>query len=133
MNKKTYLLLSILILVISLHQACHLPPKVKSEFPPAMLEHVKKDYAEQWEKGRILYQINCAGCHSKKKMGREIIPDFTPEQLEVYQIRVTNAQHETSVSEERVPAEELSYILIFLTYKTKSGYTIKSARPAGSH
>lgn len=123
----------IIALLLIVQQSCKLPPKVRSEFPSAMLDHVKKDYVVQWEKGRVLYQLNCAGCHTRKKMGREIIPDFTPEQLEVYQIRVANAQHENNVSEERVPAEELSYILIFLTYKTKSGYTIKSSKPAGSH
>lgn len=109
--------------------ACAPKKQVYYEFPPEMLDHVKAEYAVTCDKGRALYQINCAGCHTTKKRGKEIIPDFTSVQLEAYQIRVANATHEEKVSEEKVTAEELSQILTYLNYKTKSNVTIKGSPP----
>lgn len=100
--------------------ACKTPQKVYYVLPAEMLEPVKIEYAKICDKGRTLYEINCAGCHTTKKRGQEIIPDFTPEQLEAYQIRAANPTHEARVSEEQVSAEELSAILTYLSYKTKS-------------
>ena len=94
---------------------------VTYEFPAAMAEPVKTEFAKVCDKGKILYDINCAGCHNIKKGRQQIIPDFTPEQLKGYELRVSNAQHEQNMPDERVTAEELSLISTFLLYKRKSG------------
>jgi hypothetical protein len=124
MRKTASLLILILGIVVI---ACVPQKKIYYEFPPEMLDNVKVQYAELCEKGRALYQINCAGCHTTKKGRKEIIPDFTSVQLEAYQIRIANATHEEKVSEEKVTAEELSYILTYLNYKTKSNVTLKGS------
>ena len=89
-------------------------------FPEAMAEPVRIEFTKVCEKGKVLYDINCAGCHNIKKGRRQIIPDFTPEQLKGYELRVSNAQHEQNMPDERVTAEELSLISTFLLYKTKN-------------
>ncbi|HEX6430469.1 MAG TPA: hypothetical protein VF008_22410, partial [Niastella sp.] len=61
-------------------------------FPEAMAEPVRMEFTKVCEKGRVLYDINCAGCHNIKKGRRQLIPDFTPEQLKGYELRVSNAQ-----------------------------------------
>jgi hypothetical protein len=95
--------------------------KVAYEFPAAMAPQVQAEYGKLCDKGQILYEINCARCHNQKEKSKELIPDFTPEQLKGYEIRVTNAQHEGALLEEKVTAEELALICVFLTYKKKSG------------
>src|SRR4051812_30763212 len=90
-------------------------------FPAAMREDVRTGFTAQAEKGRVLYEINCGVCHNKMIGGRKVVPDFTPEQLAGYEIRIGNSDHERSLGEDRVSAEELAMINVYLTYKTPSG------------
>lgn len=95
--------------------------KVTPNFPAAMSETVKVGYLEQWEKGRVLYGLTCGKCHNVKKGKYELIPDFAPEQLVGYELRVKNAKHETGIPDEIVTTEELAQIMIFLNYKKQRG------------
>ena len=89
-------------------------------FPDAMAQPVRDQFLVLCEKGRILYDINCAKCHNTQEGNKTIIPDFTIEQLGAYSIRVANQKHEMNVSEENVSAEELALITTYLTYKKKN-------------
>ncbi len=95
--------------------------KVTYEFPPEMSEVVRVEYVKQWDKGKALYEISCAKCHNIKEKRRELIPDFTSEQLIGYELRVKNPTHESDIPETTVSAEELGLIMTFLNYKKKSG------------
>jgi mono/diheme cytochrome c family protein len=111
----------ILITILSAFMIhCASPQKVMYELPAEMSEAIRSDYVKQCEKGQILYNINCAGCHTTKVKGKEIIPDFTSAQLVGYGLRVTNARHETNITEESVSTEELGLIMTFLSYKKKN-------------
>ena len=94
---------------------------VTYEFPAAMSEAVRRAYISQWEKGKALYEINCAGCHNITSNGKTIIPDFSQEKLIGYELRVANAKHENSMPDTKVTAEELGLIMTFLSYKKKNG------------
>jgi cytochrome c5 len=89
------------------------------EFPNAMAQPVRVEYAKLCEKGKILFEISCGKCHSKIVKGKLVIPNFTTEQLGAYSIRVANAQHEDNVSESTVSAEDLTLITTYLTYRKK--------------
>lgn len=106
------------VCVISIHSFGQ--KKTKYEFPKEMLPEVQAEYIKMCEKGRVLYQLNCAGCHSTFKGKKEIIPDFTSEQLSGYAIRVSNGSHEINLPEEQVTPEELALISNFLTYRKKN-------------
>jgi hypothetical protein len=95
--------------------------RIEPNFPPAMSAEVKVGYMEQWEKGRVLYGLTCGKCHNTRKGKYEIIPDFKPEQLVGYELRVKNAKHETGIPDEIVTTEELAQIMIFLNYKKQRG------------
>lgn len=97
------------------------PKKAEYEFPAEMLPAVKVEYIKQCDKGQALYNMNCGGCHNVKVKGKIVVPDFRTDQLEAYVIRVSNPQHEGTMEETKVTAEELSLILTFLTYKKKEG------------
>src|SRR5688572_22209451 len=94
------LLLSIIVVACSTSKTIYV-------FPTEMTPAVQTSYTQICDKGKILYDQNCAKCHTTKKMGKELIPDFTPEQLESYQIRVANQIHEPIMNDEQLPAEEL--------------------------
>lgn len=91
-----------------------------AEFPEAMLPHVKEQYKTQWEKGKILYELNCAKCHTIKDKKKVIIPDFKEEQLKGYELRITNAKHEANLPDSLVTEEELGQIMTFLRYKKRN-------------
>jgi hypothetical protein len=93
------------------------------EFPVEMAPNIQIEYAAQCEKGQILYELNCAKCHNQKVRGKSVIPDFTEEQLVGYKLRATNPDHAMHLTDETVSAEELGYIMTFLTYKKKNSMT----------
>ena len=99
---------------------CKAQSNVAYELPQAMSENVKSEFIKQCDKGKILYNINCGNCHTKKVGGKELIPDFTPDQLVGYELRVLNPTHESDIPETTVSAEELGLIMTFLTYKKKN-------------
>jgi len=111
------------ILIVAFWMQCFAQKKgskVLYELPDAMLADVKIEFAKQCDKGLILWTINCARCHNKKDGKKEIIPDFLPEQLIGYELRVKNATHESNLPDTDVTAEELGQIMTFLTYKKKN-------------
>jgi hypothetical protein len=88
-------------------------------------ETVKAGFMQQCDKGQILYEINCGGCHTKTVRGKKVIPDFSPEQLKGYELRLTNSQHENKLTDESMTAEELGLIMTFLNYKKKNSQHLK--------
>ncbi len=94
--------------------------KVAYEFPETMAPAVREAFTKECDKGQALYNLGCAACHNKLIDGRMIIPDWTPAQLVSYELRVLNPKHVDGIPEEQVSAEELGYIMTFLTYKKKN-------------
>lgn len=113
------LILIFLSCIVLMH--CKVPQEVPYELPVAMIPTAKIEYAKQCDKGKILYDINCAQCHTTTLKRKKIIPDFSIEQLTAYEIRVSTPEHESNIPETTVSAEELGYIMTFLSYKKKSG------------
>lgn len=107
---------------------CKTQQEIAYELPAAMVEAAKIEYAKQCEKGKILYDINCAQCHNSKEKRKVIIPDFTPEQLIGYELRIINEEHESGIPETTISTEELGYIMTFLSYKKKSGKPFVATR-----
>lgn len=120
--KKKYTVLLLLSLTLST-AACHTQKKISYDFPPAMSDNIRAGYTELCDKGKVLYERTCARCHTILVKGRRVIPDFSPEQLTGYTIRVSNKRHETSMPDSLVSVEDLSLITTFLTYKQKNTFT----------
>lgn len=115
--KRTFFIIFIAISFTGcvVHQAIQYYP-----FPEDIAEQAKVENTQKIEKGRILYNINCAGCHNKKEGRKIILPDFTEVQLETYTIRLANETHSTAIPENKVTAEELEEIRFFFLYKKPS-------------
>ncbi len=106
-----------------LFMACISSKKAALEFPDAMLPEVQADYRKTCERGYALYKLSCAKCHSSKKLGREIIPDFSDEQLQGYALRIANKQHENNLPDSLISEIDFGDIMLFLKYKKRSGQT----------
>lgn len=117
--KRTKKNISILVSAIVLF-ACTAQKEAVYELPEAMLPHVRVEYKKICDKGEALYQLNCGGCHNQKMGRKKVIPDFKPEQLTGYTLRISNARHESSMPDSLVTEEELGQIMTFLNYKKKT-------------
>jgi predicted transcriptional regulator len=95
------------------------------ELPATMSPSLKVEYSKICDKGKTLYDINCGGCHTTIERDKEIIPDFSPEQTEAYQIRVLNSKHENSIPETTVSTEKLGLILVFFKLQEKNKVVVK--------
>lgn len=93
--------------------------KTEYQFPVEMKPHVQEAFILEFNKGKILYGINCAKCHSSFEKKKEIIRQFTAEQFEAYKIRIANPDHEQSMTEEQLAPDELGLIITYLTYRKK--------------
>ncbi len=94
--------------------------KVAYDFPPTMSPAVREAFSKECDKGQALYNLTCARCHNQLVDGVLLIPDWTGAQLAGYELRVLNPNHEAGIPEEQVSAEELGFIMTFLTYKNKN-------------
>ncbi len=99
---------------------CTARKKAEYDFPEQMLPHVKEGYLVQCDKGQILYNINCSGCHSTKVGRKTYIPDFSQDQLTGYTLRTSNKMHSVNLPDSTLTTEELGQIMIFLTYKKRN-------------
>lgn len=116
--------LSIILFACYFNCSAQKDKEVDYEFPSFMKPEIKEFYMKEFEKGKILYNLNCATCHNFKVKKKVYVPDFSINELTSYEIRMKNAEHETNMSEVRVTTEELGYIITYLTYKKKSGYLL---------
>lgn len=85
---------------------------------------IRGDFDEQFERGRILYNGNCGGCHNLKINGRMVVPDFSLPQLLDYEMRMQYAAHGDRLSEARVSKEELDDIQVYLRFRRPSGHPV---------
>ena len=109
------------VLVLASGLSCTSQAKIQYyDMPADIAAEAKTANLTTIEKGRILYNINCAKCHNTKDKGKIFLPDFTNEQLESYTIRIKNEVHVNSLPENKVTAEELEAIQFFFAYKKPS-------------
>lgn len=113
---------SIITISFVLLFACAIKKETLYTLPEAMLPEVKAEYAKRCDRGQLLYNLNCAGCHNYKIKRKTYIPDFKPEQLRGYELRISNARHASSMPDSLVSEEELGIIMTFLNYKNKNQF-----------
>jgi cytochrome c5 len=108
------------LLFVLVLAGCEASKKAAYEFPEAMLPHVKAEYSKICDRGQALYNNVCSGCHNTGSKRRPVIPDFKPEALTGYALRISNGQHERNMPDSLITEEELGVIMTFLSYKKKN-------------
>ena len=86
-------------------------------YPQGIVPEKKAEFIQYCEKGKVLYGIHCAKCHSTTVAGKEVIPDFTPLQLDAYDMRLGFTKHQSALTERNIPEEELEKVIFFLSHK----------------
>ncbi len=86
-------------------------------YPSGIVEEKKAEFVQYCEKGKALYKIHCAKCHTTVVNGKEVIPDFTPIQMDAYNMRLGTIKHQATLTERNIPEEELEIVLFFLGHK----------------
>ncbi|MBJ7428177.1 MAG: hypothetical protein JHD28_04355 [Bacteroidia bacterium] len=81
----------------------------------------KQAFKESCDRGIIIYNTICAGCHNKLVDGKQVVPDFSLPQLMDYEIRIQYPSHEDRLKENNLTAQELDDVVNYLRYKKKSG------------
>lgn len=90
------------------------------DYPDDIKEEDKKAFVKKIKKGKILYNINCAKCHTTTVNSKQVIPDFSLPQLMDYEIRFQYPEHQEDLKETNITVEELDMIIDFLRYKKKN-------------
>ena len=94
---------------------CMPQQKITYDIPESVNQNDRQRMIIELEKGKELYKLNCAKCHTVKRT----IPDFTREQIANYNLRALNPEHAKNINRENLRAEDLDRILGFLMYKQK--------------
>lgn len=115
-----YALLIAQVLITSFAASAQRKAAITYEFPYGIADNVKAELLKKSEKGLVLYDINCSGCHNKSAGKKQIIPDFTPAQMAKYEMRFTTPEHQSSIPETKVTQEEMDLVMTFLKYKAKN-------------
>jgi hypothetical protein len=101
------------------------------DYPDNMVaDTAKKRFVKEFNKGKILYNLNCAKCHNIMVDKKPVIPDFSLPQLMDYEIRIQYQAHEEDLKEINIAHDELDFIVLYLRYKKKSGMPYKYLPPA---
>lgn len=96
------------------------------DYPDNMVaDTAKKRFVKEFNKGKTLYNLNCAKCHNIMVEKKPVIPDFSLPQLMDYEIRIEYQAHEEDLKETNITHDELDLIVLYLRYKKKSGTPYK--------
>ena len=125
--KKKICLLALLATVVALQAFTGKAKKTAYVFPKEMAAPIRTEYQKICDKGQALYEAACAGCHNVRVKGKWVVPDFTQEQVNGYEIRVGNGAHVRALTDDAITTEELGFISTFLLYKEPSGGKVADA------
>ncbi len=103
---------------------CTSQKKIDCEMPAGIPEAGQTYFLKQFEEGKTLYAMSCAQCHNTTVRRKQIVPDFSPQQLEKYNAKFRNPKHMGELKERNVSNQELQQIFFYLKYKKKNVSTI---------
>jgi hypothetical protein len=103
-----------IFLVSLLFQACASKKKVEYDIPSHYTEQARENAIDWFEKGKILYKVDCAGCHGIYKKGKDSVPNFTKTQIDNYNAMYIKGDPKNHSVASNLSPEQLYYILTFL-------------------
>jgi len=98
----------------SLLMECAPKKKVEYDIPAHYTEQARENAIAWFEKGKILYKVDCAGCHGIYKNGKDSVPNFTKTQIDNYNAMYIKGDPKNHSVAANLSPEQLSYILTFL-------------------
>lgn len=119
-----HVLLLAIIAFVAVTSRCTSQKEPAYDPPPNTAGDSAAAFAEHWRKGKVLYALNCAGCHDTLVNGRKVVPDFSLPQLLDYEMRYQYPAHDDRLREVDVSIAELDDIQVYLQYKKRSGVPV---------
>ncbi|MBS1917405.1 MAG: c-type cytochrome [Bacteroidetes bacterium] len=109
-----YLLIILEIAFCIFLAQCAAKKKVEYEIPPHYVKEQREKAIEAFEKGKVLFKINCAECHGIYKDGKENIPNFTKTQIDGYNAMYIKGDPRNHSVARKLSPDQLGSILTFL-------------------
>ena len=93
---------------------CATQKQTEYDIPSHYTEQARANAIDWFEKGKVLYKIDCAGCHGIYKKGKDSIPNFTKTQIDNYNAMYIKGDPKNHSVAAKLSPEQLYYILTFL-------------------
>jgi hypothetical protein len=103
-----------LLLISRLPTGCASEKKTEYNIPPDYTPKARQAAIEKFEKGKVLFKINCASCHGIYEKGKETVPNFTKIQIDNYNAMFIKGDPKNHSVAAKLSQEQLNYILNFL-------------------
>jgi hypothetical protein len=98
----------------SIFAGCASNKKVEYDIPPHYTEQARENAIDWFEKGKILYKVDCASCHGIYEKGKDSVPNFTKTQIDNYNAMYIKGDPKNHSVASKLSPEQLYYILTFL-------------------
>jgi hypothetical protein len=102
------------LLICILFPACASKQKVEYDIPAHYTPQARENAIDWFEKGKVLYKIDCASCHGIYKKGKDSVPNFTKTQIDNYNAMYIKGDPKNHSVASNLSPEQLYYILTFL-------------------
>ncbi|MFI5193733.1 MAG: c-type cytochrome [Chitinophagales bacterium] len=93
---------------------CTAKKKVEYDIPSHYSKQARANAIDWFEKGEILYKINCSGCHGIYQKGKKTVPNFTKTQIDNYNAMFIKGDPKNHSVAAKLSQEQLYYVLTFL-------------------
>lgn len=110
--KLVFMIRGLLICILFLD--CGSSKKVEYDIPAHYTAQARENAIAWFEKGKILYKIDCASCHGIYRKGKDSVPNFTKTQIDNYNAMYIKGDPKNHSVAANLSPEQLSYILTFL-------------------
>jgi hypothetical protein len=109
-----YLALICVFVSLFIFIQCSSKKKVEYDIPSHYGKEARENAIDWFEKGKILYKIDCAGCHGIYKKGKDSVPNFTKTQIDNYNAMYIKGDPRNHSVASKLSPDQLYYILTFL-------------------
>jgi Cytochrome c len=93
---------------------CATKKKTEYDIPSHYGVQARENAIDWFEKGKILYKVDCAGCHGIYKKGKDSVPNFTKIQIDNYNAMYIKGDPKNHSVASKLSPDQLYYILTFL-------------------
>jgi mono/diheme cytochrome c family protein len=93
---------------------CATKKKIEYDIPRDYGKQARANAIDWFEKGEILYKVNCASCHGIYKKGKESVPNFTKTQIDNYNAMYIKGDPKNHSVAQKLSQDQMYYILTFL-------------------
>jgi mono/diheme cytochrome c family protein len=112
-NRYFVFILSVCILFFQCTSFNKVTYNIPADYPEARRQQI----IELFNKGKVLYKINCSQCHGIFTKGQDKVPNFTNTQIDNYSASFLRRDPKNHAVAVQMSPEQMNEILVFLRFK----------------